>query len=158
MKYFSYTIIAIVAVAVITGFFIVGSPQKERLRRFDEQRVTDLQSIQYQIVNYWQNKSTLPPDLAALNDSISGFAVPVDPQTGASYGYIATSPQTFQLCASFVSDSTPSRAGIQKTVPAAPVAYPGGVGTPIGQNWEHGAGKVCFDRTIDPDFYPSKSK
>src|SRR3989338_8982898 len=87
MKFFIYFIITIVAVAVVAGFFIVGSPQEERLRRFDEQRVSDLQNLQYQILNYWQNKNKLPVVLSDLRDDISGFVPPVNPESGAEYGF-----------------------------------------------------------------------
>jgi type III secretory pathway component EscU len=57
-KYFAW-ISGIVILAVIIGaFFIVGSPNTARLIQFDQQRVSDLQNIQSNIINYWQ----IPPD------------------------------------------------------------------------------------------------
>ena len=49
----------VVCVSVIGGFFIIGSPQTQRLYRFDEQRVSDLTNIQWQVVNFWQQKERL---------------------------------------------------------------------------------------------------
>src|SRR3989344_4126063 len=40
-KAFAYIASALVLVGVIAGFFMAGSPQEERLRRFDERRVQD---------------------------------------------------------------------------------------------------------------------
>ena len=41
--------VAIVAISIIGGFFTAGSPLKARLYRFDEQRIMDLQNVQYQL-------------------------------------------------------------------------------------------------------------
>ena len=131
MKYFAYTIIGVVALSIIAGFFIIGSPAQERLRRADEQRVWHLQTIQSEIINYWINKAHLPEKLADLEDSISGFVVPSDPVTGTSYEYTVRGPEMFSLCATF-------------DLPNAET------------NWQHQAGYSCFDRTIDVDLYRPK--
>ena len=82
-KIFAYPVSAIVLVAIAAGFFMVGSPQEERLRKFDERRISDLQVIQGQIINFWQLKEKLPQNLAELSDTISGFRAPIDPESGA---------------------------------------------------------------------------
>ena len=148
MKYFVYSIIVIVAAAIITGFFIVGSPTTERLFRFDEQRIQDLQSIQWQITDYWQNKQKLPAELADLNDDLRGIKVPTDPESGANYEYYIDSTYTFRLCATF---NKPSRSGPGETY----VEYPKPYDTSLSgaDNWQHEAGTACFKRTIDPDFF-----
>ena len=64
---------------IIAAFFIIGTPNSARLTQYDQQKVSDLQNIQTQIVNYWQKKSALPDSLSDLNDPISGFTVPTDP-------------------------------------------------------------------------------
>jgi lysylphosphatidylglycerol synthetase-like protein (DUF2156 family) len=78
----------LVLVAVIGAFIIVGSPNSARLSQFDQQRITDLQSIQDKIVNHWQTKQKMPANLSELTDSISGFVSPKDPQTKSDYEYI----------------------------------------------------------------------
>jgi hypothetical protein len=99
----------------------------------DEQRVTDLQMLQSQIVSvYWQSKGALPGTLADLQDPINGFQVPKDPQTAQQYEYIRKGERMFALCATF----------------AAVGADPA---------WPHEAGRVCFDRTIDVQLYPVRS-
>jgi len=92
---------ALMIVSIVAGFFIVGTPWQARLYRYDDQKVNDLQMLQSQIVNYWQTKETLPVALADLQDQISGFAVPTDPQTGAQYEYKAITLLSFELCAMF---------------------------------------------------------
>src|SRR3989338_1800886 len=82
---FSWVIAAVVVVAVLWGFAVIGSPFAQREKRFDERRVNDLSIIQSQIINYWQRKESLPKELKDLEDSISGSFVPRDPQTGEYY-------------------------------------------------------------------------
>jgi hypothetical protein len=147
MKYFVYAIIAIVSATVIAGFFIVGSPQEERLRRFDQQRVEHLQFLQSEILHYWINKERLPAQLSDLQDNIRGLAIPTDPETGAEYIYEKGNDLTFTLCATFARESLDYDEISGKPRPAEPFGYG------IQQNWQHGAGYTCFERTIDEDFY-----
>lgn len=152
-KVFIYAIIAIVALAVAAGFFIVGSPQQERLRRFDDQRVSDLQIIQGQIIYYWQNKEKLPQVLNDLKDPISGFNPGKDPQTGADYVYNVKGDLGFSLCANFNLPSLESR-----TPSIKDPTYPAQYFPPGYSNWAHSAGYVCFERIIDPELYRPTQK
>lgn len=150
-KPFAWTISIIILVAVIGAFFIVGSPATARLVQYDEQKISNLENIQYQIVNYWQRKETLPTKLSDLEDSISGFRVPVDPQSG-TYEYIIKDATglSFELCATF---NKPSMNQLnQKSIPAATPSMG------YTDNWAHTAGRVCFERTIDKQLYPPFNK
>lgn len=133
MKYFVYSVIAIVCAAVITGFFVVGSPLNERVKRFDARRVNDLTALQYEIINYWQAKAKLPDTLAAVKDDIRGVSVPSDPETSIAYEYAVTRSNQFSLCATFARASDTNMPN---------------------DEWAHGAGRTCFTRTIDKDLYP----
>ncbi len=149
MKYFVILISLIIASAVIAGFFIVGSPQEQRLLKFDERRVQDLQLIQSELINYWANKEKLPNSLTDLRDDLRGFSMPKDPQTNDEYGYEVRGELNFALCATF-SNSSPE-------ISAPKPAYP----EPIYQeSWQHQAGHACFERKIDPEIYgkPRKSR
>ncbi len=141
----------VVLVAVVSGFFIIGSPTSQRLIRFDEKKVDDLQSIQWRVVDFWQSKERLPESLLELKDPISSFMVPVDPQTEEEYGYNVISALTFELCADFNKESTEQSFINERIV--SPVPIGGGLGIKD-SNWQHGEGEVCFERTIDPDLYP----
>ena len=141
---------AVILASIIFGFFLVGSPAKQRNLRFDEQRVMNLQEIINSIANYWQQKNQLPVRLTDL--SVLGFNVPTDSETGAQYEYSVTGNLTFQLCATFKlgAAAVSSSSGAYYEGPY----YPSQVGvatTP--QNWVHDAGRACFDTTIDKDFY-----
>lgn len=149
MKYFSFGIIFIVIVAVVFGFFLAGSPNSERLRRFDERRVQDLQTIQSEIINYWINKERLPQRLSDLQDSIRGFSTPKDPESGNDYSYVVNSGLAFTLCADFSRSST-ENTNMPKPVPGPYYEQ---------SNWQHNSGRFCFERNIDPEIYkPAKPR
>ncbi len=138
---------------VIAGFFIVGTPATARLYRFDDQKVSDLQSIQYQIANYYQLKQKLPTTLTDLADPISNYITPSDSQTNQPYQYHATGALSFQVCANFNKVSRVGGNLNSSPYPMMPVTS-GAYGMKGTDNWQHAAGNVCFDRTIDPQRYP----
>ena len=140
----------LVFLLLVGGFFVIGSPQKQRLVRFDQQKISDLQSIQYQVTNYWQQKETLPKSLLDLADPLSGFSVPRDPETGGEYTYSIVGEKTFKLCAEFNLEST----GFTKNAAIPVPTSPRGMYEFEGAYWQHGIGEVCFERTIDPDAFP----
>lgn len=154
ISFFGYLVIGVVVVVIIAGFFIIGSPQEERLRRFDEARVSDLQFLQSEIISYWQNKEELPGELSLLEDDIRGVQIPQDPETDDAYEYQVKGPETFELCAVFNRPSLEAEEfGLDRPMP---IKAPGLVPKPYyleQQNWHHEAGRVCFERTIDKDFY-----
>ena len=136
---------------IIAGFFIMGTPGEVRLHRFDDQKVSDLQNIQWQVVNFWQQKKMLPATLDELIDPIGGNYIPVDSQTGERDGYTVMGPLSFELCATFNTNSRSS-----SRVPNVPLTpYVDGVEN---DNWLRDVGKVCFSRTIDPERYPPFEK
>ena len=145
---------AMALLTVVAGFFIIGSPMDARLLRFDEQKVSDLQNIQYQLTYRYQQKAVLPESLSELNDALSGYTVPVDPETQGAYRYEKVSQLSFKLCATFNKESV-DRSG-QGEYKDIAVSYPSGVGT--SESWYHGEGEVCFTRTIDPELYPVYEK
>lgn len=143
---------------VVGGFFLIGSPAEQRQVRLDDQRVSDLSVIQNELTFHFQQKQTLPATLDELGTSLNGFVLPVDPVSGAAYEYtiikpgpdedITSSQPKFELCATFATESIGLQGDVsgKRSYPMTPYAY--------GQNWQHAAGRVCFERTIDPDLYP----
>src|SRR6185437_4343269 len=98
--------LVLMLLSVGAGFLILGTPQHARLIRFDQAKISDLQNIQSEVLNYYQQKQALPASLADLTNSLSYFSVPTDAQTGQSYDYhITTPPYSFELCATFNTDS-----------------------------------------------------
>ncbi len=134
--------------AIIIGFSVIGSPRTQRLMNYDVQKVNDLQNIQSQLISYWQSKEILPETLEGLSDPVSSYyvSIPKDLQTGASYTYNKTGDMSFELCAEFNLAS-----GTKSEVSRISNVYYYGIEP---EQWEHGEGYFCFERTIDPDFYP----
>jgi hypothetical protein len=143
----------LVVVAVVAGFFIIGTPGEARKARIDERRVGDLQSIQSQIVYYYQQKQKLPTNLAELNDPLAYFTVPMDPETGQQYEYAKKGDLAFELCSTFSTEGN-SMGGYGRAYPVMPAS----VGIKGTDNWQHGIGQTCFERTIDPELYPPYPK
>lgn len=159
MKYFNYFIIGVVALAIVTGFFMVGSPVQQRQLQFDDRRVNDLSYLQSEILAYWQNKGKLPTELALLNDDLRGFRVPLDPESTQPYSYEVKGETTFALCAVFNLPSLGQAANLSADLAGRTKPVPAGYyGDPfMGQSsWEHQAGLTCFERTIDKDYYKLK--
>lgn len=152
MRLFVWATIAAGGMSVVAGFLLVGSPVAERLRQFDDRRVSDLQSLQWEVVNFWQAKEQLPGSLEALRDDIRGFIPPRDPETGQTYEYRIFTPLSFELCAAFRMDSE-NEGGAVRAVPIPRGPYGEAV-----ESFAHGAGRTCFMRTIDPDRYPPHLK
>ena len=151
MRWFIGGLVAIVGAAVVIGLAVVGSPRDERERRFDGRRVEDLQFLQAEIVGYWQRKDELPASLEVLRDDIRGVVVPSDPETGAPYGYKVLGAEHFTICAPFIWPSEGGKSGLPPRPAMLPEAFGPYRGAP--ENWEHGVGLTCFERTIDRELY-----
>ena len=158
----------LVATMVALAFMVMGSPTSQRNLRLDQARLNDLQNIQGQVINYWQQKERLPATLIELADPLSGYMIPRDPEsdTGAVYEYNVKGPMTFEICATF---ALPIPEGWQDygkgggVMPmyaerdmAVSYPYPGPGG--VNDSWIHEAGHTCFERTIDPEIYKPYSK
>ncbi len=145
-RYFSLIILLIITAVALFGFILGGSPAAVRKERFDQMRIQHLQSLQWQLVEYYRMKNnTLPTDLSFLStDTIPEFTLPVDPETKEPYGYENVSSTSFRLCANFfgVADGKEFL-----------FSYPTGNFT--NETWTHPSGYYCFDRTIDPDYIES---
>lgn len=145
-KYLTAITALVVLTSLIMGFMVMGSPQEQRERRLDQERVNHLSQIQWRIIEHWQSKEELPETLSALDDSISGFEVPVDPKTKQPYEYSTRGDLSFELCATFDQPSAEKRNNryIEPSI----------AGRGLSSNFQHEAGRHCFERTIDPDLYP----
>lgn len=149
-KYFAWLTGVVILILIVFGFVLIGSPKQERLMRFDYQRISSLQEIQYQIINYWQSKERLPQKLQDLEDPISGFVAPRDPQSGKSYEYVIKGDNVFELCAEFnLPNNNQPNIAEPKVLPVIISSV---------SNWNHPAGSFCFERTIDKELYPPFKK
>lgn len=122
----------IVAAAVIAGLVVLGSPRAERRQRLDGVRVSDLQTIERLVSSFARLHGALPDNMQALMKQ-PGYAVPRgDPESGTAYEYRPLGPRSFQLCATFDTDSAngPPSGDYALSFNAA---------------WAHGRGRHCFE-------------
>jgi len=149
----SIIVSVLVALAVISGVIIVGTPGERRAQEFDNQRVSDLASIQSSVLEYWRTQEKLPADMAELKDPLSYFVEPLDPQTGMQYQYTAIGEYSFELCAEFETKAMSQNqdeftAGRYSATPTYKYDL-------TNSDWQHSVGKHCFERTIDPKRFPT---
>ena len=105
---FSVALSVVVAVAVVWGIALAGSPGMARLRRFDQQRLEDLQIIFHEIQSLCRHpvkdelKNALPKTLDELAVSARGKRINLtDPETGERYVYRVKDGTKYELCATF---------------------------------------------------------
>jgi len=120
----------VVAATVVAAVVVIGSPAAQRELRLDQRRINDLQHIAQLVELHVRQHDALPPDLAALARQPGQRIDATDPADGTPYGYEATGPRGYRLCASFATDTAVTRDG---AVPDA---------------WSHGRGRQCFDREV----------
>ncbi len=143
---FAAAAIALVVLAVGLGLWLAGSPGKERARKYDQTRVSDLQMISSAIDAYHAKNARLPGSLSELVGEAKGewyVRTIVDPETAAIYEYQATGDKTYKLCAVFTMPSDP-----QMNDPMRPMAMPS-YPSPVYPDWNHPAGSYCFDLTVN---------
>ncbi|HKT80613.1 MAG TPA: hypothetical protein VJP86_10375 [Vicinamibacterales bacterium] len=115
----------VVVLTVAAGVVLIGSPEAERRRQADRQRVGDLQSIATAVDVYWTERGTLPPSLAALVDE-GRIGQRKDPVTAAPYEFRAIDNTHYELCAEFQGTSADD----------APEM--------VADFWQHGKDRRCF--------------
>lgn len=124
-----------VVLGIISGFWILGTPQRQRLIAADRERISDLINISNQLYQRANNAQSLdqPFELPASLDQASriGQAAQTDPITNQPYTYRRLSNTTYELCATFATDT--STYSLQPT--------PNGAN----QRWQHPVGEHCFE-------------
>lgn len=134
-------------VLVVAGFIVAGSPTEQREKRLDAERVSDLQSIVWEIESFVVNNQEIPQSLDALRqEQIYGISL-TDPVTNEPYVYNVTGEDQFELCANFARSSVGNSSennGFYEPRPIAPLKA--SLQTVSGESiWEHEAGEECFE-------------
>lgn len=131
----------VVLAILINGFLFIETPQEARERELDEQQVSDLREIQWQVQNYLAINETLPEHKGELPMNSRNFDAPED---RPDYEYRKTDAG-FELCADFAFASHEDEYAY--TRPVIPID---GDGLTIvnTEDWEHEAGWVCFERVV----------
>ncbi len=143
-KLCGFTAIAIALVTLVFGFANSEAPTVVREMKIDAQQINDLSDMQWRIEDHYRVNKSLPTTTAAL---YIGIAAPKATEGRDSYTYKTIDTDTYELCATFLYSSNTADAGreIMMTEPAMKNPY---------NNWDHGAGKTCFERTIVKEQFP----
>lgn len=130
---FSLGYITIITIGALGyGFSEIPSPIDQRARNYDMQRVSDLQAIKSQIYTYQDTHSQLPESLDSL--ATKGSVAPlrkIDPETNVPYEYRKINDETYELCATFTTDSKDAQEYANSYM------Y-------YEEDFYHGVGRTCF--------------
>lgn len=132
----------LVVVVLALGFLNSDTPQEARQMRFDQQQIDNLSDMQWRIDEHYQVKKVLPESVSVVYTDI-GLEVPAAPEGREAYTYSITDSDTYELCAVFAQPSQQRGADESKPAMMEDVAMV----NPY-NNWDHGAGKTCFERTV----------
>jgi hypothetical protein len=115
--------VGLAALALVLGFFNVGTPAQARDIALDDRRVASLVTIAGRLHEKWSDnhRAPAPANLSGLNLQPDDL---VDPQTQRPYEYRALGGTTYELCAVFSQSEPPL----------------------LHANYKHGRGRACFRR------------
>ncbi|NEO97371.1 MAG: hypothetical protein F6K58_01380 [Symploca sp. SIO2E9] len=131
---FSFVATVAVVIGIVAGFWVVGTPNRQRLIAADRERIQDLERIArslYQQAEQTQNRGKVfeLPELLEERDSNTDLI------TNTPYEYRRQSSTTYELCANFDTDSATYR--LQQA--------PSGSSR---ENWQHPQGRHCFEFNV----------
>ena len=103
-------VVIVIAVLLVLGalgggFYLVGPPAEERIRRLDSRRQTDLQRLRLAADLYWTRNRRLPATLDELHKEAGTDIYSRDPETGRPYEYAVKGSDTYEVCAEFARES-----------------------------------------------------
>jgi hypothetical protein len=126
---------AAVVAGIFAGFWVLGTPGRQRAIAADRQRIGDLIAIAQNLHQNYQAQQ----ENFQLPTSLEDDELRTDPLTNQPYEYQRLGESTFELCATFDTDSN--------TYPFSNRPRP-----PEARQWEHPAGRHCFE--FDVTEYP----
>ena len=95
--------------------------------------------MQSHIETYYRVNGALPITLEDAYDS--GLAAPNAPEARPDYEYTLLSSSSFELCATFASNTPQSMRATYAPSRGEVIANP--------YDWDHGDGRVCFERVVN---------
>ncbi len=117
-----------VVAGIVGGFWVLGSPARQRDIAADRQRLQDLGAIAQNLHQQYLNQ----PDIYKLPDALPTAEGRNDPLTQQPYEYERLGDRTFQLCATFDTDSSTYPLTDRSNDPAI-------------ERWQHPQGRHCFE-------------
>lgn len=140
--------IIVVVTALVFGFLHIETPTEVREQKLDDTQLSNLQDIQWHVQDYLSVNNKLPETIEELYGELP---LPVAPENRQAYQYEKTD-KGFKLCAAFSAESKPTvgtefmSKPIMTDIKMEGEQEPSIIVNP--DNWEHGAGDVCFERIV----------
>ena len=135
---------AIILSSVLWGFSVLGSPRTQRLLKYDQQKISDLQNISSQIGSFYSKEGYLPN---SLDDIKADYLNKTDSQNKKPYEYEKLSDITYNLCADFNKESPDKNQANNYRNFYYYNSYESD------GSWLHKAGRDCLLREINPEIY-----
>jgi hypothetical protein len=129
----------IVVATLVLGFMHSESPKEAREMKLDQEQINSLSGMEGRINDHFQLNKTLPENIDVL---YVGNSAPQAPEGRPAYTYSVIDEDTYELCAFFARPSTQSD-DVTRPMPSAIES----IKNPY-NNWDHGAGETCFERTV----------
>ncbi|MBD2114301.1 MULTISPECIES: hypothetical protein [Cyanophyceae] len=127
---------AAVGLAIVAGFWVLGTPGRQREIAADRQRLQDVASIAQRL----HEQYLADDDSFELPATLDAIELRNDPLTNQPYEYERLGDRDFNLCATFDTDSSTHRLSPQESNPDA-------------GRWQHPEGRHCFE--FDVTEYPT---
>ncbi len=102
-RYLGWFGLILILATIATTFFITGSPHTQRLRRIDNLRAENLETLKSTIEMKYLEDGNLPKTLDEVPNAKN---LSSDPSLGLTYEYHKAGPETFQLCTTFDTDTS----------------------------------------------------
>jgi hypothetical protein len=140
--YFQIGIVSlIVLAAIIFGFTQVGLPMTQRDENTDQTRASNLSTLESYIQSYYYSSQKLPVKLSDLSSASSQK----DPETGKAYEYKIKGSTSYQLCATFKTDSAKKDSTVAANIYMS------------SSKFNHPKGYHCFDLKVTSPYQSSSA-
>ncbi len=104
-RLFLWLSIFAVTIGIVTGFWLLGSPQLQRSLKADQRRVENL----YEIAQFIRRETTKSKNNSVVPQTLPDKGYTSDPLTKESYIYNIIEGTRYELCANFETDSQNNR-------------------------------------------------
>lgn len=133
---------------LIFGLSKIGNPFAQAEKKVDQTRVVHLSKLKYQIEDYVRKNGTLPQTIEAIPQPSYKDAQfsKTDPETKQSYTYKPLDTTSYEVCATFTTDT--------KTSETLPVTKDYNYDN-IAADYKHPKGYYCFKKTVDAYIFPT---
>ncbi|ACB53347.1 unknown [Crocosphaera subtropica ATCC 51142] len=104
-RFFLWLSILVITIGIVTGFWLLGSPQLQRSLKGDQRRVENL----HEIAEFIRRETSTSKNNSDIPKFLPDRDYTLDPITKQSYEYNIIDRTQYELCANFETDSQTNR-------------------------------------------------